>query len=161
MAESAQASGEQRPKPVFLREIEVKFKKKRVKDGSPVGEKIVDPEQVYELFKDLQNEQKEKMITLHLDTKNTIICFEIVGLGSLNALYVRPMEVFRSSFSLNAHAAIVIHNHPSGDPTPSEVDKQLTEKLCNMSKDMGLAFHDHIIIGDGKYFSFADEGLIG
>ena len=100
------------------------------------------------------------MIALHLDTKNKIICFEVVALGSLNAIYLRPMEVFRSSFAVNAHAAIVIHNHPSGDPAPSEQDKGLTDKLAELAKNMGMVFHDHIIIGEDSYFSFADEGLL-
>ena len=144
-------------KPTYLREVQITSKKKRVKNGSPVGKEVIDAQQVYELFQDLQNEQKEKMITLHLDAKNNIICFELAALGSLNAIYLRPMEVFRSSFAVNANAAIVIHNHPSGDPGPSGPDKELTEKLAELSKNMGMTFYDHIIIGEGEYFSFADR----
>lgn len=146
--------------PTYLREVQITFKKKRVKNGSPVGKAVINAQQVYELFQDLQSEQKEKMITLHLDAKNKIICFELVALGSLNAIYLRPMEVFRSSFAINANAVIVIHNHPSGDPQPSEQDKLITGKLLKLSKDMGMLFHDHIIIGESNYFSFAEAGMI-
>lgn len=146
--------------PTYLREIEIRFKKKRMSSKLSVGKPIVDAKQVYNLFRDLENEQKEKMITLHLDLKNKIICFEVVALGSLDAIYVRPMEILRSSFAVNAHAAVIIHNHPSGDPSPSENDKKVTKKLLQMSKDMGLLFIDHIIIGEDGYYSFSEKGLL-
>ncbi len=70
------------------------------------------------------------------------------------------MEVFRTSFPVNAHGAIVVHNHPSGDPRPSADDKELTKTLARMASDMGLSFDDHIIIGEGRYYSFAEHGLL-
>lgn len=143
----------------YLREVEIRFKKKRTK-GALGRDPITHAQQIYELFEDLGNETKEKLITINLDIKNRVLCFEVVGIGTVNGVYARPMELFRTSFAVNAYGAIVVHNHPSGDPQPSEDDKKLTQSLLRMSKEMGLNFHDHIIIGSGKYFSFWEEGLL-
>jgi DNA repair protein RadC len=141
----------------YLREIEIKYKKRKVSADAAIDKPIRGIKQILELFSDLQNETKEKMLTLLLDKKGRILCFEFVALGSLNAIYLRPMEVFRTAFPVNAHAAIVIHNHPSGDPSPSQDDKKLTKTLVRMANDMGLKFLDHVIIGDGDYYSFAED----
>ncbi len=147
-------------KPTYLREIQIRYKKKRVKSDSPVGKKITDARLVFELFSDLQNEAKEKLITISLDVKLKIICFEVVAIGSVNAIYARPVEAIRASIPLNPYGIIMVHNHPSGDPEPSSGDKNFTSKLLLNTKSLGIEFHDHIIIGDGKYFSFAEHGLI-
>ncbi len=83
-------------KPTYLREIQIRYKKKRVKSDSPVGKKITDARLVFELFSDLQNEAKEKLITISLDVKLKIICFEVVAIGSINAVYSRPVEAIRA-----------------------------------------------------------------
>jgi len=145
---------------VYLREVELRYRKRKVTDAAAIGKPIKAAKQVVDLFADLQNEAKEKLLTIHLDTKNRILCFEAIAMGSLNAIYMRPMEVFRTSFPVNAHGAIVVHNHPSGDPRPSANDKALTKTLARMADDMGLSFDDHIIIGAGRYYSFAEHGLL-
>jgi len=147
-------------KPTYLREIQIKFRKKRVSADSPVGKPITDSRHVYQLFKDLENESKEKMIAISLDAKNKIICFEVVAIGSLKSIYVRPFECIRASLPLNPYGVILIHNHPSGDPTPSVADKTFTKELKKLTDAGGLAFHDHLIIGDEGYFSFADAELL-
>ena len=157
-AATPKKSRSQTKKRTYLREVQIRFKKKRVKDGSPVGKAAMDAEQVAALFADLQNDRKEKLLTLNLDAKNRILCFEVIAMGSVDAIYGRPMETFRTAFPVNANGAIVVHNHPSGDPTPSPADIRYTKTLQRMAKDMGLLFHDHIIIGDETYYSFADEG---
>ena len=67
------------------------------------------------------------------------------------------MEVFRTAFPVNAHGAVVLHNHPSGDPTPSAADKSFTTTLNRLAQDMGLKFIDHIIIGKDSYYSFKEK----
>lgn len=143
----------------YLREIEIKYKKRKAATDV-IGKSIHEVEQIVKLFSDLQNESKEKIITINLDAKCKILCFEVVALGSISSLYTRPMEVFRTAFSVNANAAIVIHNHPSGDPSPSPDDEKFTKKLLRMSQDMGLVFLDHIIIGEDCYYSFAEHGKL-
>jgi len=143
----------------YLREIEIKYKVKKVRNKTG-GEKVYSTHVVYELFSDLQNDTKEKLIAINLDAKNRIICFEVVAIGSIEAICARPMEVFRTSFMVNAHAIILVHNHPSGDPKPSGDDVAFTARLKFIADNMGLEFYDHIIIGFGSYYSFADEGRL-
>jgi DNA repair protein RadC len=147
-------------KPAYLREIQIRYKKKRVKADSPIGKKIVRAEQVVELFSDLQNETKEKVITISLDTRLRIICFEVVAIGSLNSISFRPFEVIRAAIPLNPYGIIMVHNHPSGDPEPTREDKEITKRVKLLADAGGFAFHDHIIIGDGVYYSFAEQGLL-
>ena len=147
-------------KPTYLREVKITFKKRRVKNGSPLGESVSHPQQVYELFQDLQNEAKEKLIAISLDTKLKIISFEVVAIGSVKSIYGKPFEAIRSAIALNADGLIIVHNHPSGDVTPSEADKEFTAALKDITDKGGMAFCDHIIIGDDAYFSFSNEGLL-
>lgn len=147
-------------KPAYLREIQIKYKKKRVKAGSQAGKRITGAQQVYELFSDLQNEGKEKLITISLDVRLKIICFEVVAIGSLCAVYARPVETLRAAIPLNPYGIIIVHNHPSGETHPSHEDKEFTRRLMRSIDDLGLVFHDHVIIGDGGYYSFAEAGLM-
>jgi len=143
----------------YLREIELRYKTTAI-ESDAVGRPVSSSGAVAELFSDLQNETKEKFIVVNLDTKNKILCFEVVAIGSVSTIYMRPMEVFRTSILVNATSAIVMHNHPSGDCEPSQSDIEFTKKLCRISKDLGLTLWDHLIIGVGEYYSFADNGLM-
>lgn len=147
-------------KVAYLRQVELKYSKKRVSGDSPAGKKIAGSKQVAKLFSDLENETKEKLITISLDTKMKIISFEVVAIGGVNSISIRPFEAIRSAVALNAYGIIVVHNHPSGDPTPSKADKLFTKNLQDITNKGGMHFLDHIIIGDGDYISFADEGLL-
>ncbi len=146
--------------PTYIREIELRYKKRRVKSEAPVHEPLTDPKKVYDLFSDLQNEAKEKLITISLDTKLKMLCFEVVAVGSIDTVHSRPFEAIRTSIATNAHGIIMVHNHPSGDPTPSESDRAFTHDLMELLVIGGSSFHDHIIIGGGQYFSFAERGLL-
>ena len=121
---------------------------------------MADARTVAKIFSDLQNETKEKFITINVDAKNKIISFEVVALGNLSTVLFKPGEAFRTSLMVNAYGVVVIHNHPSGDPEPSKDDKAVTSKLKKIADLMGLAFHDHVIIGSSGYYSFAEKGLI-
>lgn len=143
----------------YIREIEIKYKKRRVK-GKAIQEPITDAEQVVDLFSAMQNETKEKIIAINLDGKMKILCFEVISMGSSNAVYAKPFEALRSAIVYNARAIIIVHNHPSGDPTPSISDIKFTGELMNETNSGGIELLDHIIIGDEKYVSFAEEGLI-
>ena len=112
----------------YLREIEIKFKKRKVKNGLST-EAFDRSEKVYALFKDLENEAKEKLICLSLDVRCKILCFEGVAIGLLEAVYASPVEILRAAIPMNPHGIILIHNHPSGDPQPSAADLALTQKL--------------------------------
>ena len=148
------------PARTYLREVKIRFKKKRVKAGSPVGKRVTDAQQIVKLFSDLKDEAKENFITISLDTRMHIICFEVVAIGSVNAVYLRPGEAVRAAVGLNANGVVVLHNHPSGDPKPSRHDKKLTKDLKTVTDALGFGFHDHIIIGDDTYYSFGEHGLL-
>ena len=142
--------------PVYLREVEIRYKKKRAANKA-VDATINSPGDVVKLFRGLKDETKEKLITINLDNQNKILCFEVVAIGSVNSIHVRPMEVFRTAFPVNAQGVVVLHNHPSGNPTPSEADNAFTIKLNRLAQDMGLKFIDHIIIGKDSYYSFKER----
>lgn len=103
---------------------------------------------------------REHFRILLLSTKNHVIALETGFVGSLNSSLVHPRELFRTCVRRSAAAIILIHNHPSGDPTPSEEDIQLTRRLCQCGSLLGIDVLDHIIIGDGVYFSMKEKGII-
>jgi len=125
-----------------------------------VGVKFNSSRQVFKVISDLKSMDVETFLCLHLDCKNTIKALQIVSIGSLSASLVHPREVFRSAIVNGAAAVILAHNHPSGDPAPSKEDEDITRRLCEVGKLVGIRTLDHIIIGQGRYFSFADQGMI-
>jgi DNA repair protein RadC len=123
--------------------------------------KISSPEDVYRrIYPMLREQKKEFFILLCLDTKNHIIRQETISIGSLNANVVHPREVFRIALLESAAHIIVAHNHPSGDPTPSSEDIEITKKLVETGKMMGIDVLDHVIIGDGRHFAMKEAGHI-
>jgi len=124
------------------------------------GTRFTAPSQVYETFSFLMEETKEMFITLHLDGKNKIICMDLVSIGSLNQSIVHPRHVFSTACLSNAAAIILIHQHPTGDPTPSSEDIAITRRLKEAGEIMGIKILDHIIVGDGEYLSFVERGLL-
>ena len=123
--------------------------------------KISSPEDVYrQLYPRMREKKKEMFIELCLDTKNQIIKEDTISMGSLNANIVHPREVFKTALSESAAHIIVAHNHPSGDPTPSREDIEITKKLVETGKIIGIDLLDHVIIGDGRHFSMKEAGHI-
>lgn len=123
--------------------------------------KICSPKDVYAfMYPKYREVKKEKFITLYLDTKNQVLKEETISIGSLNASIVHPREVFKVALELSSASIIMVHNHPSGDPSPSREDIMVTEKLVEGGKLLGIDVLDHIIIGDGRYTSLKDEGFI-
>lgn len=108
----------------------------------------------------MREQKKEKFVTLCLDTKNQVLKEDVISVGSLNASIVHPREVFKASLMESSASVIMIHNHPSGDPSPSKEDIMVTEKLIEGGKLLGIDVLDHIIIGDGRYVSLKDEGFV-
>jgi len=123
------------------------------------GTRFTAPQQVADTFQFLMKETKEMFITLHLDGKNRIICMDLVSIGSLNQSIVHPREVFKTALLSNAAAVILIHQHPTGDPSPSSEDIAITRRLKEAGDLLGIKVLDHIIIGDG-YLSFVERGLL-
>ncbi|MDD3853597.1 MAG: DNA repair protein RadC, partial [Syntrophomonadaceae bacterium] len=103
---------------------------------------------------------REYFRVLYLDRKNGIILWEDVSIGGLHSSIVHPREVFKTAVKNSAASIILIHNHPSGDPTPSKEDVDTTKNLIEAGKIMGINVLDHIIIGYDSYCSLKNKGLI-
>jgi len=117
------------------------------------------PLQIFQTFNFLRNESKEIVMALHLDGKNRIICIDQVSVGSLNQSIIHPRDLFKTALLSSAAAIILIHNHPSGDPTCSREDREITRRLKEAGDLLGIRVLDHIIIGD-TYMSFVEQGLL-
>lgn len=121
--------------------------------------RFTSPLQIFDIFKFLANESKEHFITIHLDGKNRILCIDLVSTGSLNQSIVHPREIFKGALLSSAAALVLIHNHPSGDPSPSREDREITRRLKEAGELLGIRVLDHIIVGD-TYMSFVETGLL-
>ncbi len=108
----------------------------------------------------LKDSKQETFRCALLDVKNRIIKEEIISLGTLTASLVHPRDTFKAAIRESAAGVIFIHNHPSGDPKPSQEDILLTKRLAQAGEVIGIQVMDHIIIGDGSHFSFRDHGLL-
>lgn len=102
----------------------------------------------------------EQFRVLYLDRKNVLIADEEQGRGTVDHVPVYPREVVKRALELDASALILVHNHPSGDPTPSEADILMTEQIRRACEALGLVLHDHLVIGKGRELSFRAEGLL-
>jgi len=103
---------------------------------------------------------QEHFVCLYLNTKNQVLHKQTIFIGSLNASIVHPREVFKEAFRRSAASIICLHNHPSGDPTPSREDIDVTKRLMDCGKLMGIEVLDHLIIGEKKYVSLKEKGYL-
>ncbi|UWQ21878.1 RadC family protein [Jannaschia sp. W003] len=97
---------------------------------------------------------------LYLDRKNVLVADEVAGRGTVDHVPVYPREVVKRALELDASALILVHNHPSGDPTPSEADVTMTHAIREVVEALGMVLHDHIVVGRGRETSFRAEGLL-
>lgn len=112
------------------------------------------------VMEDLRYLQHEQFRILLLNTKNVIVAWEEVSRGSLNASIVHPREVFARAIKRSAAAVILVHNHPSGDSTPSQEDINITRRLVEVGRLVGIDVLDHLIIGDGVFCSLKEKGYV-
>jgi DNA repair protein RadC len=112
------------------------------------------------LSEDLRYLQKEHFVCLFLNTKNHVIAQETLSMGSLNASIVHPREVFRAAIKRSSASIICVHNHPSGDPTPSPEDIEITVRLVEAGRLIGIEVLDHIILGDQRHVSLKEKGFM-
>jgi len=103
---------------------------------------------------------REHFVILMLNTKHAVIAKKVVSIGHLSASLVHPRELFKDVIKKSSAAIILIHNHPSGDPTPSEDDIKITKRLCEAGKLLGITVLDHLIVGDQRYVSLREQGII-
>lgn len=108
----------------------------------------------------LRHEEQEHMICVMLDSKNHLLGEQVLTKGISNATLITPREVYLAALQYHAVNLILVHNHPSGDPTPSKCDLEVTERIFDAGEMLGIALLDHIIIGDHRYISFREQGLL-
>ena len=138
-------------------ELAGRFQSRRLENQ----ENFTTPVQIFEHYHyAFRDRRKEYFMVLLLDGKNRIVREIQVSEGSLNQSIVHPREVFSPAVRESAAAIILVHNHPTGDPTPSREDLEITRRLKDAGDLMGIKVLDHIIIGDGNFLSFASKGLI-
>jgi DNA repair protein RadC len=139
-------------KSLEVREIEYSYDKRPKINGMNDVVETVKPM--------IADPNKEFFIALYLNTKNGILKQEVISIGSLNANIIHPREIFKTACMISASSIIVAHNHPSGYPSPSREDIEITKKLSEAGKMMGIELLDHVIIGYDKNYGFKENGLI-
>jgi DNA repair protein RadC len=153
-----------KPRTIKFKQIKAVYEtltvREDIADYLKTGQRYTSPAQVSDTFQFLMKETKEQFITLHLDGKNRVICMDIVSIGSLNQSIVHPRSVFMTACLSSAAAIICVHQHPTGDPTPSSEDIAITRRLKEAGEIMGIKLLDHIIIGQDEYLSFVERGLL-
>ncbi len=123
-------------------------------------ERITSAQNVYTLLHEYSTKEKEHFLLITLDGSSHIIEQRVIHIGTLNQSLVHPREVFRPAIQDNAAGIIISHNHPSGTLEASRADLQITQRLKEVSKLVGIELLDHVIISKEGYYSFSDEGLL-
>ncbi len=135
----------------------VKFSKQVV----PAKARMDNPSNAYNLIRDeLQHETREHFIVILVDAKGYVICHEVIAVGTLTSALVHPREVFYPAIRHKAVSLILAHNHPSGDPTPSPEDFEVTKVLIQVGQVLDIPVRDHIIVGDQTYISMRQRGFL-
>ena len=133
----------------------------RISKAIPERQIIKSPEDVADLvMEDMRYLDREYFKLILLNNKNHVLSIETITIGILNSSVVHPREAFKVAIKKSAAAIILLHNHPSGDPTPSREDLEVTKRLEEAGKIIGIDVIDHVIIGDGRFVSFKAKGLL-
>ncbi len=127
----------------------------------PPRANLSSPRGVFRFLQELLGDSdREQFVVLCLNSRNVLLGYNVVSVGSVNASIVHPREVYKAAILLNATAIVIAHNHPSGDPSPSREDREVTRALTEAGQVLDVALHDHVILGEERYFSFRDAGLL-
>lgn len=148
-------------------ELEAAFELgKRVARQTAMNEPLASPDRIYAFMgPQLQSLARESLRIILLDTRHRLIHDEEISLGTVNESLAHPREIFRPAISHGAYAFVLVHNHPSGDPAPSEADRALTRRIREAADLLQIHLLDHVIIGRQRegapaYFSFKEHGLL-
>ncbi|MCX7997284.1 MAG: DNA repair protein RadC [Patescibacteria group bacterium] len=121
---------------------------------------IDSPEDAVRAVRHIRDRRKEHFLAVYLNARNQILATETVSIGTLNASLVHPREVFEPAIRLLASSVLLAHNHPSGDPSPSDADTAITGRLTEAGKILGVEIMDHIIVTTSRYYSFRESGKL-
>jgi DNA repair protein RadC len=142
-----------------IKRLKLSFERKRI-DDDLLHIPLESAEHAYRLFREMENEVREKVVCVHLTGKYEIISFEVVSIGTQTYAIADPVEILRGAVLVNAAKIIVIHNHPLGSPEPSEADIKGARNLKEKGNVLNIELRDAIVIGDGGFVSLAERGLI-
>lgn len=145
---------------MYVRELVVSYRRREI-DIATGGLLLATPRDAASIFTSIMGEEAVEIFgILCLTTKHRLIAYHQISRGGIDRTPVSPREVFQ--VALLAHAAVIIagHNHPSGDPTPSSDDITLTQRLTQAGEILGVEVIDHLIVGDGRYYSFREGGML-
>ena len=135
----------------YLKKLDIKLV-----DGefeNPIQEQLKDPSQLYEVFKKLKDKNQETALAVYLEDNLEVRAYDVISVGGEDVTLLIPREVFGRAFMIKSYTFIIIHNHPSGDPTPTNADKRMMAELIRGSKELNLNFLDFIIVGENSYWS--------
>ncbi len=133
---------------------------KRYNQAKNPVKKITCAKDVFNYFQErLRNKKEEHFYVLMLNTQNIITGEELISKGILDASIIHPREIFKPAIKNSASKIILVHNHPSGDPSPSQEDKETTRRLIKAGEELGIKILDHVIIGNGKWESWVEKTL--
>jgi DNA repair protein RadC len=127
-------------------------------DAAPL---VRGPEQIYDLTRDIRSANREHFVGFYLNSRHQVLRRDIISIGSLNASIVHPREVFLPAIAHSAASLVLAHNHPSGDPTPSEEDLAITRRLSEAGRLLGIELVDHVVVARDAYASFRERKLLG
>lgn len=136
----------------YIKELKIRYVKTKKKNPF-YGDTIHCPNEIYTIFKSMQWEDKEQMISVHLNTHLEINCYEILSIGGVGECMISAREIFKGILLSNSPNFILIHNHPSGDPEPSKADLEVIHKIKQQAELIGLRLIDFVIIGDDGFWS--------
>lgn len=131
--------------------VSTRLVRERAGDSEP--RTIRSASDVFDFFSPLAEFDREHFYTVHLDAKSRVIGCDEVSRGTLDSAPVHPREVYKAAILGSAASIIAVHNHPSGDPRPSREDRSITDRLARAGTLLGIPLLDHVIIGDGRYYS--------
>jgi DNA repair protein RadC len=138
----------------------IEFTKRILKIGEETLPKIESVKDVVAQFSYLREKQREHLAALYLNARSEVVFKKHLFVGTLDANICHPREIFKHAVEQNAASVILVHNHPSSDPTPSKADLEITKRIQEAGKIMGIDVLDHVIISKNKIFSFKEKGLI-
>lgn len=149
------------PRVGYVKELQVRYRFRRLpRHVAEIGSRVFSSVDAYRLLKGLRYETREHIVVLHLNSANRLISMEHVAVGTPTECPCSPAVIFRGALLAGATAIIVVHNHPSGEPTPSQADDSLMKRLCQAGQLVGITVLDFIILGDRVHWSGADCGLL-
>jgi len=123
--------------------------------------RIRTPKDIFDLVrKEVLNKDQEYLFLISLDTRNKLISKDIISKGTLNETLIHPREIFKKALTKNACSIILVHNHPSNDPTPSEEDIKVTKRIFRAGVEMGIPLTDHVVVTSTDFFSMKSQKLI-